>query len=294
MRLKQGLFLGLFLLAFLLSLSVKALELRGEPIQGGWVEVVVAPESRLSFEGRTLKADAQGRLLLAFSRDAKPTQNVTVQLPEGKSYSHALAVKQREYVIQRINGLPPKHVTPDEATLKKIREDRQKAADARKINLPKPYFSQGFSWPTEGWVTGVYGSQRILNGHARNPHMGVDIAAPIGTPIYAPADGEVTLAESMELSGFTLFIDHGYGLRSDFMHLDKILVKPGERVNKGQLVATMGTTGRSTGSHLHWGMSWFDVRLDPALVFNLPTPLRKGAQIVANEVVYEQEQVSQR
>jgi murein DD-endopeptidase MepM/ murein hydrolase activator NlpD len=98
----------------------------------------------------------------------------------------------------------------------------------------------------------------------------------------------------MELSGFTLFIDHGYGLRSDFMHLDKILVKLGERVHKGQLVATMGTTGRSTGSHLHWGMSWFDVRLDPALVFDLPAPLTKGAQIVANEVVYEQKQVSQR
>ncbi|MDY0135644.1 MAG: M23 family metallopeptidase [Thiomicrospira sp.] len=294
MRLKRGWGVGLILLAMSSSLAAKELVLRGEPIQGGWVEIVVAPESRISFEGRSLKADAQGRLLLAFPRDAKPSQHLTIQPPEGKPYRHTLAVKQREYVIQRINGVPSKYVTPDEATLKKIREDRQKAVNARKINLPEPYFSQGFRWPTEGWVTGVYGSQRILNGHARNPHMGVDIAAPIGTPIYAPAAGEVTLAESMELSGFTLFIDHGYGLRSDFMHLDKILVKPGERVKKGQLVATMGTTGRSTGSHLHWGMSWFDVRLDPALVFNLPTPLRKGAQIVANEVVYEQEQVSQR
>lgn len=278
----------------LFSAWVGAVEIRGEPIQGGWVALTVQPNSRVEFQGRHLKADQNGLLLLAFSRDAKPEKTLKIMPPHAQAYQYTLKVKQRDYLVQKINGLPPKHVTPDDATLAKIRQDALKASEARKINLPQAYFKTGFRWPAEGWITGVYGSQRILNGQPRRPHFGVDIAAPTGTPIYAPADGEATLVESMELSGNTIFIDHGYGLRSDFMHLDTMLVKQGERVKKGQLIATMGTTGRSTGPHLHWGMSWFDVRLDPALLFDLPKPLARGMQIVNNAVVYEENQVSQR
>jgi len=271
----------------LLSFNSWALQIQGELIQGNWVQLQVVPQSLIEFEGKTLKADQQGRVLIGFSRDAKPEKSLVMIQPNGLRETHALSIRQRDYLIQRIDGLPPRHVTPDEATLAKIREDGRKAVEARKIELATPFFLQGFVWPAEGWITGVYGSQRILNGHPRRPHMGVDIAAPTGSPIYAPAAGVVTLAEDMELSGKTLFVDHGYGLRSDFMHLDEILVAQGGQVEKGQLIARMGATGRATGPHLHWGMSWFNVRLDPALVFNLERTLVRGAKIEGNQVVWE-------
>lgn len=269
------------------SSNVIAIEIKGDLVQGNWVQVLVEPGSQLVFEQRKLNLDNEGRALIAFSRDAKPEKMLTLISPNGYKTEHRLTIKQRDYIVQRIDGLPAKHVTPDEATLAKIREDGRKAVEARKVELAKPYFLSGFIWPAEGWITGVYGSQRILNGHPRRPHFGVDIAEATGTPIYAPADGEVTLAESMELSGHTLFIDHGYGLRSDFMHLEEILVKLGDQVKQGQQVATMGATGRATGPHLHWGMSWFNVRLDPALMFNLDRTLARGARIINNQVIWE-------
>lgn len=284
-------FLGLCLGA-VLSSSAWALEIEGSVMQGGWAQIKVAPNASIEFNGRQLKADQNGLALVAFSRDAKPTKRIKVIAQNGDSQTFEVRVAQREYIVQRIDGLPPRHVTPDEETLAKIRLDRQKAIEARKIDVRMPYFTQGFDWPAEGWITGVYGSQRILNGHARAPHMGVDIAAPTGTPIYAPASGEITLVESMELSGNTVFIDHGYGLRSDFMHLEEMFVEVGELVEKGQLIATMGATGRATGPHLHWGMSWFNVRLDPALMFNLDRTLARGAQVINNQVVYEEQQAS--
>ncbi|HEY9018821.1 M23 family metallopeptidase [Thiomicrospira sp.] len=290
MKLKQLKTWLLFGIAGLLSSNVLALEVNGPLTQGAWVQLKVAPNSKVEFEKLSLTADSEGLVLIAFSRDTKPQVTLTVTPPNGSAQQHELKVAQREYQIQRIDGLPSKHVTPDEATLKKIRADAQKAAQARKLYLNMPYFQNGFDWPAEGWITGVYGSQRILNGHARAPHMGVDIASKTGTPIYAPASGQITLAESMELSGNTIFIDHGYGLRSGFMHLEDMLVKEGEVVERGQLVATMGATGRATGPHLHWGMSWFNVRLDPALMFKLPRDLISGDKIVSNQVVFDETQ----
>lgn len=290
MKLNQLKIWAALAMGWLLSSSVFALEINGPLMQGAWVQVKVAPDSKIEFEKRRLTADSEGLALIAFSRDAKPQVTLTVTPPNGPAQQHELKVAQRDYQIQRINGLPSKHVTPDEATLKKIRADAQKAVQARKLDLRMPYFQNGFDWPAEGWITGVYGSQRILNGHPRAPHMGVDIASKTGTPIYAPASGQITLAESMELSGNTIFIDHGYGLRSGFMHLEDMLVKEGEVVERGQLVATMGATGRATGPHLHWGMSWFNVRLDPALMFKLPRDLISGDKIVSNQVVFDETQ----
>lgn len=284
---KHKLITGLLLWGWM-SVSF-ALELSGFLIQGGWAQVKTLPGSEIHFNQRVIRADAEGLALIAFSRDATNKQSLKV-LQDGQPKLFEFTIDERDYQVQRINGLPPKHVTPDADTLAKIKQDRKKAVEARKIDIRTPYFLKGFDWPAEGWITGIYGSQRILNGHARAPHMGVDIAAKTGTPIYAPAAGEITLAEDMQLSGHTLFIDHGYGLRSDFMHLDKILVKKGELVEKGQLVATMGATGRATGPHLHWGMSWFNVRIDPALALSLDRTLEKGAQVVNNQVIYEQNQ----
>lgn len=263
-----------------------AVELTGYLLQGGWVQVKTEPTSELIFADRRIKTDSNGLALIAFPRDASPDQTL-ILVRNGEQQKFNFKIEQREYPVQRINGLAKKYVSPGPETLAKIKLDRKKAVDARKIDVRTPYFLQGFDWPTEGWITGIYGSQRILNGQARAPHMGVDIAADTGTAIYAPASGEVTLSESMELSGNTLFVDHGYGLRSDFMHLDEIHVKQGELVEKGQLIARMGATGRATGPHLHWGMSWFNVRVDPSLVLNLERPLVKGVQVLNGQVKYE-------
>lgn len=250
----------------------------GKLVPGGHAQVHAPAGSVLRYGGHVIKFDALEALPIGFARDQQQAKLV-VTLPNGKRIVKTLALKPRTYDIQRINGLKKKYVSPDEKTLKQIYADIAAAKAARKLFLRQPKgWQETFAWPTYGVVSGVYGSQRILNGKPRRPHYGVDIAAPTGTPVFAPASGKVTLAQKMVLSGNTLMIDHGYGLRSTFMHLHKLLVKPGDWVHKGQKVAEVGATGRATGPHLHWGMSWFNVRLDPA-TFVSEQPLKKGVKI---------------
>ncbi len=257
-------------------------EINGELRPGGYAIVQAPAGSVVRYGGHGIRVDELGRLPIGFARDQRKAR-VRITLPDGRQVTRALTLAQRHYDIQRINGLKKKHVSPDAQTLKRIREDIAKAKAARRLFLrqPKGWLQRPFVWPTGGIVSGVYGSQRILNGQPRRPHFGVDIAAPRGTPVYAPAAGRVTLAENMVLSGNTLMIDHGYGLRSTFMHLSRLLVKAGDVVRKGQKVAEVGATGRATGPHLHWGMSWFNVRLDPALFVGART-LKKGDRVRAN------------
>ena len=127
-----------------------------------------------------------------------------------------------------------------------------------------PLTLTGFTWPATGRISGVYGSQRVLNGKPRNPHFGLDIAAPDGTEVFAPADGLVTLTHpDMLLSGGTIILDHGQGLSSTFLHLSKILVEAGSFVKQGELIALIGSTGRASGPHLDWRMNWLDRRVNP-------------------------------
>lgn len=277
-------FIRLISLGLILAFSglVNSAEVDGYLVQGGWAKVKTQPNSKIVFNGVEVVTDAKGLALIGFARDAKLQQSLQLITADStKSYEFKLA--RQNYEVQKINGLPPKYVSPSPEAMKKIQQDRAKAVAARDINVPTPFFLDGFIWPTEGWITGVYGSQRVLNGEPRAPHLGVDIAEKAGTPVYAPAAGKITLAESMELSGNTLFIDHGYGLRSDFMHLDSIEVSEGDLVEKGQRLGTMGATGRATGPHLHWGMSWFQTRIDPSVVFELPETLKKGDRILNGE-----------
>lgn len=250
---------------------------QGEFKQGGFAVLNIGKGSAAIFNKRTLKADKNGRVLIGFGYKAPTTQTLLVKNSEGKQAPFAFQLQSRTYDVQKINGLPKNKVTPDQATLKQIRADIQKAKAARKLDLPTPYFEEGFVWPASGIISGIYGSQRILNGHPRRPHFGVDIAAAEGSPLVAPADGKITLNESMVLSGITVMIDHGYGLRSTVMHLHKVFVKDGDTVKKGQLIGEVGQTGRATGPHVHWGMSWFSVRLDPSLV--LVSDLKKGDRV---------------
>jgi murein DD-endopeptidase MepM/ murein hydrolase activator NlpD len=173
-------------------------------------------------------------------------------------------VAPRTYDVQRIDGLPPAQVTPPPEALKRIAEDVQQTRAARGRDTARTDFARGFTWPCQGPISGVYGSQRILNGQPKQPHYGVDVAAPVGTKVRAPAGGIVSLAvPDMYYTGGTLMIDHGHGLTSTMMHLSKVLAKVGQEVKQGDVVAEVGATGRVTGPHLDWRISWFDSRVDP-------------------------------
>ena len=215
-----------------------------------------------------MRVSEDGWFLVGFGRDAAAEAELVVSGPDGGRERLILAVARREYRIERIDGLPAAKVAPrDEGELARIEREARLVAITRTLDDPRTDFRTGFRWPVTGRVSGVYGSQRILNGEPRQPHYGVDIAAPAGTKVRAPADGLVTLAEpDLFLSGGTLIVDHGHGLSSAFLHLSRILAKRGERVRKGDPIAEVGATGRATGPHLDWRVNLFDRRLDPTLL----------------------------
>jgi len=174
-----------------------------------------------------------------------------------------------------VDGLPPKTVTPDPEALERIRKEAGQVTAARAWRDQRTDYEDGFAWPASGRISGVYGSQRVLNGEPRRPHFGLDIAAPEGSPVYAPADGIVTMTHpDMYFSGGTIILDHGQGLSSSFLHLSRILVESGTPVKKGDLIAEVGATGRASGPHLDWRMNWLNRRVDPQLLLEgRPAPL---------------------
>ena len=242
--------------------------LDGPRTQGGLLRGRVAPGSTVEYEGDAVRVSEDGWFLVGFGRDAPPEAELTVVFPDGRRERQVLKVEPREYDIERIDGLPPRKVTPrSEEDLARIRADVEMVKRARSIDDSRTDFLDGFRWPAKGRISGVYGSQRILNGEPRRPHYGVDIATPVGTEVLAPAGGVVTVAHpDMFFSGGTLIIDHGHGLSSAFLHLSRTLVETGERVTQGQPVAEAGATGRATGPHLDWRMNLFGRRIDPALL----------------------------
>lgn len=256
-----------------MSAEAVALELRGSLVQGGLVMGQVAPGTRVWAGGRELRVSPQGHFLIGFGRDAGPEYAFSVSHPDGRREELTLAISPREYEVQRIDGLPPRMVQPGPEDLERIRADALHVREARRLDDARTDFLDGFIWPARGTLTGVYGSQRILNGEPRRPHFGVDISAPMGSPVVAPAAGVVTLAvPDMFFSGGTLIVDHGHGLSSAFLHLERILVREGERVRRGQHIAEIGATGRVTGAHLDWRINLFETRLDPQLLVAEPRP----------------------
>jgi murein DD-endopeptidase MepM/ murein hydrolase activator NlpD len=197
-----------------------------------------------------------------------------ITYPDGRTGVERLAVAAREWDVQRIDGLPPQQVTPDEAALVRIRREGALINEARGTDSPAEDFRRGFVWPVTGRITGIYGSQRILNGQPRQPHLGIDIAAPTGTAVVAAAPGTVTLAEpDLFFTGGTVILDHGHGLSTVYSHLDAVEVRVGERLDQGGRLGTVGATGRVTGPHLDWRVNWFQTRVDPAqLVGPMPSP----------------------
>lgn len=242
-------------------------ELSGELVQGGLIFGQAPAGSRVTLNGEALMVSAEGHFLVGFGRDDEARHDLQVALPSGEKWHRVLTAEPRQFNIQRIDGLPSEQVTPRPEVLQRIRDEASLARRMRERRDERTDWVEGFIWPVSGRITGVYGSQRILNGQPRAPHWGLDIAAPTGTPVLAPAAGLVTLTHpDMYFSGGTLFLDHGHGLVSAFLHLSDILVETGQRVEQGDIIALVGATGRVTGPHLDWRMSLGDVRVDPALL----------------------------
>ena len=249
------------------SAAADLLSLQGSFTQGGLVQGRVPADAKVTLDGTPVRLGEGGVFLIGFDRDAKSDAVLEIHYADGASMRRLLAIEQRHYEVQRINGLPARTVTPDAAGLKRITEDRARIAAAREIESATLWFQDGFVWPAVGPISGTYGTQRILNGEPRQPHFGVDVAAAIGTPVGAAADGVVSLAETdMMLTGKTVVIDHGLGLNTVYSHLDDIAVGSGDPVRKGQMIGRVGATGRVSGPHLHWGANLFQIPLDPALL----------------------------
>lgn len=239
----------------------------GPLIQGGLILGVAPAGSTIQINKKAVRQSPDGHFAFGFGRDEPKSATLSIKLPDGEQLSKKLTIAPQNYKIQRVEGVPQRTVTPDPKDLERIQKEAAAIKKARATNSDLTHFKEGFSWPLLGPITGVYGSQRVYNGEPKRPHFGLDIAAPTGTPVKATADGVVTLTHpDMFYSGGTILIDHGYGISTTFIHLSKVIAKEGQYVKRGEVVAEVGQSGRSTGPHLDWRINWFDVKLDPALI----------------------------
>ncbi len=235
--------------------------------QGTMVIGKVPAGSTVRYAGRQLRVSSYGSVVFGIGRDEKGPLQVQVQRPDGGSETVSITVTARDWPIERVNGVPPKTVNPPPAIAERIAREQALVTETRKRDDDRTDFTQTFIWPVQGRISGRFGNARVYNGQPGSGHSGMDIAVPTGTPVKAPAAGVVTFANpDLYLTGGTLVLDHGYGISSNFLHLSRIDVKVGDRIEQGQTIAAVGATGRATGPHLHWGMNWFDTRIDPLLV----------------------------
>jgi len=245
--------------------------LPGEAVQGALVIGDVGSGAQVWVDGKPVRVQ-DGKFCFGFGRDASQVATVRVRFDDGREVTRSVSPQKRNFVIQRIDGLPEQYVSPPPEVLERIKRDAYAVGEARARDTDAIWFAEKFIWPTDGPITSIYGSQRILNGEPREPHYGVDIAAPEGAPIRAPVAGIVALAQDLYLSGNTMVIDHGHGVSTSYLHMSRIDVKVGDRLNQGDRIGLVGQTGRATGPHLCWRLNWFQTRLDVALL----SPPRKG------------------
>ena len=258
------------LLIFFISFKSYAVEFNGKFIQGHYIIGKTDPNSTVTIDKIKVKVSKDG--YFAFGLDRERKYDVVIKIKKDGNTSKIIKkVKKRKYNIQRIDGLEEKKVTPPEEVYERIKNENKLIAKAREINSDLDFFKDKFILPVENAIiTGVYGSQRILNGKPRWPHYGIDFAGELGTPIKAMADGVVTLAENdLYFTGATLIFDHGHGISTLYMHLDEIFVEKGDIVKQGDVIGTVGSSGRSTGPHLDVRLNWFGTRLDPATVLDI-------------------------
>ena len=258
----------LLILAILFSTNSLAIEFNGKFIQGYFIIGKTEPKSKIIIGKKEVKVSKDGYFVFGIDRDRKFDVLVT-KIKEGKKEKIIKKVFKRKYKIQRIDGLPENKVTPPEEVYKRIKDENYRIGEARAINSNLIFFKNKFIMPVDGIITGVYGSQRILNGKPRWPHYGIDIAAKQGTKIKASGSGIITMAEDdLYYTGGTIIMDHGHGISTIYSHLEKVMVRVGDKINQGDIIGTVGSTGRSTGPHLDFRINWFQTRLDPMTVLN--------------------------
>jgi len=258
-----------FLLVFFISFKVSAVEFDGKFIQGHFIIGKTEPDTKIKIDKKQVKVTNDGYFAFGISRDRKYDVVITLE-KNGVKEKITKIVQKRKYNIQRIDGLEEKMVTPPEEVYERIKKENKLIAKARAVDTSLDYFKDKFIIPIDdAIITGVYGSQRILNGKPKWPHYGLDFAQKEGTPVKAMISGTVTLAEpDLYYTGGTLIFDHGHGISTLYMHMNELFVKKGQKVEQGEVIGTLGSTGRATGAHLDVRLNWFDVRLDPATVLN--------------------------
>jgi murein DD-endopeptidase MepM/ murein hydrolase activator NlpD len=262
-------FLILFVVIIFKFQLLNAVEFTGKFEQGSFILGKIKPNSQVKIDNKKIRVSKDGYFAFGLDRDRKNDVVIIIK-EDGKTKTIEKQVLKRKYKIQRIDGLPPKQVTPPPEVYERIKKDNISIGKARSINTTYDFFKDKFIYPIDKYIiTGVYGSQRILNGKPRRPHYGIDFHAPEGTPVKAMMDGEVTLANNdLYFTGGTIIFDHGHGISTLYMHMKNINVKVGQKVKQGQVVGTLGQSGRATGPHLDIRLNWFDIKLDPASILN--------------------------
>ena len=258
------------LIFLFITTSSFAVTFEGKFIQGSFILGKTEPGSQIFIDNKKVKVTPEGFFVFGLGRDRKYDVVITVN-KDGNKQKIVKKIQKRKYNIQRIDGLEETKVTPPEEVYERIKRENEWIGQARAINSDLTFFTKKFIIPVENAIiTGVYGSQRILNGKPKWPHYGLDFAADEGTKIKAMLDGTATLVESdLFYTGGTLIFDHGHGISTLYMHMEKILVKKGQKVKQGDIIGTVGSTGRATGAHLDVRLNWFQTRLDPATVLDI-------------------------
>ncbi len=253
----------LLFVAIIFSTHTQALEFQGKFLQGHFILGKAKIGSKVFIDKKQVKVSKDGYFVFGIDRDRKFDLEIT-EVNNGKKNNVIKKVFKRKYNIQRIDGLPENKVTPPESVYKRIKEENGRIGKARAINSNLTFFTNQFIMPVEGIISGVYGSQRILNGKSKWPHYGIDIAAKKGTKIKSSGSGIVTMAEDdLYYTGGTIIMDHGHGISTIYSHLEDIMVNVGDEIKQGDIIGTVGSTGRSTGPHLDFRINWFQTRLDP-------------------------------
>ena len=257
-----------FFIIIFTTTQLNAVEFKGKFLQGHFIVGITDPNAKILVGKKEVKVTKGGYFVFGLDRDRKFDVTIT-KIFNGKKELITKQVLKRKYNIQRIDGLEESKVTPPESVYKRIKKENNAIGEARAINSDLPFFKEKFIMPVKGIISGVYGSQRILNGKPRWPHYGIDIAAKQGTMIISSGSGMVTMAEDdLYYTGGTIIMDHGHGISTIYSHLENVLVSVGDQINQGDVIGTVGSTGRSTGPHLDFRINWFQTRLDPMTVIN--------------------------